>query len=702
MTTLPTTQTDAPPATQPSRWRAWFAARTRTDWFFYGVSGLVVVLVFALQAPNIGFYGPNHGWTSSHGLAIMRHATPANGFVGHAMQFRGDDGSVAYDYFDRYPFFFSAGVGALLSLTDSLPVQVQLARYVMTAVYVATLGVAGLLAHVLLGDRWRALAAVMLAFSGWWLVFYKDMVHYDQPALFGNFLLLYALARYKLDGVRWGVYAAALIAVGLGRGYASYMILGLWLLWEVGAAVAQSSSMGVGARFISPLRSVSVMTSTRVFVIAIVWGAAFLGYNLVVESARRGVPLAQTSIVDSAIRRLPVFGEKEAGRTVGKDVLPWGEFAVVESERLIRWTLPPRVDNLNAFGWLFGAVMLITVLMYAWRQRGARRGLVLMTAFWGVAWLAFMINLAHGHEYVVMYGIGLPLVFYIAVASLLPGNRLLTGVLLLTAFVALGVSHASVRAELSNRVTNRAVFTEDYNRIAQRIEGTGRNVHINVSDGRCVIDDDFCYVLGFYLSEHFIAPVSVADYALSRLPTHYAHPVYLPPDDTNGLLLAPNTLTPENTTAHLFHLGSAERRTVPADAATRVTFGDSLTLQHWSLMGSVDVAPCGSARVESWWLAEDTLPDNYSMQLALVDSAGAGVAAANYDLSLLPTGVWVPGMYHIDSRAVRVPCDLPPGEYPLVMSVYAPGAGESLAVFSSDAQPMGDFYYLTTLFVNEN
>lgn len=680
---------------------------SRTDALYAGLVLLAGVIVFALQAPNTGFYGPNHGWTSAHGLAIMSHAQPQNGFVGYAMQFRGDDGSISYDYFDRYPFFFSAAMGGLLSLSDNLVMQMRIARYAMAAVYAATVFVAGLLAHTLLGDRWRALAAALLAFSGYWLVFYKDMVHYDQPALFGNVLLLYAIARYKLDGRRWFVLIAALIAVSLGRGYSSYMILTLWAVWEIihaivthDEAIRADDDMGVGARFISPLRKAAARHAVMVFAAAVMWGGVFLAYNIGVEAWRRDVPITQTSIVDSALRRLPVFGEKDAGRTVGKNVPPWDEFAAQQFKRLAQWMLPVRTDTANAPVLLFGGVMWLGAALTAWRLRDARRQIAFLTAFWGVVWIAFMINLTHGHEYTAMYGVGLALVFYVGVLALLPRRAWMTAAALVIAFAAFTLSHWQARAAVRDPATNRARFTADYNRIAARMDGDGRNVHINVSDGRCVIDDDFCYVLGFYLDEHYLSPFSVADYVVSRLPTYYAHPLFLPPDDTDGLLLMRDTLTPENGTAFLFDVSTAQRRTVPDDAATIVTFGDALTLQHWALMDSVTVPACGRVHVESWWLAADELPANYSMQLAMVDADGAGVASSNADLSLLPTRVWVPGMYHIDARALMVPCDIAPGEYPLVMSVYDPAAANSsLTVFNAEGAAMGDFLYLTTLFV---
>jgi hypothetical protein len=247
----------------------WF--RHRSDIAFLGACLLVAVIVLGLQAPNTGFYGPNHGWTSSHGLAIMSHATPDNAFVGYALQQRATDGSVGYTYFDRYPPFVSVTMNGLLSLADSLPVKMRIARAAMNGVYLATLLVAGLFVYHVTERRWLSLAITLLAFSGYELVFYKDMIHYDQPALFGNFLMLLAIARYKLQrGRRWQVYIAALIAVALGRGYSTFVIVGLWALWEVGVVLFQrQTKMTLRQRLLTAVRHDAVWVT----VLAVSWGS---------------------------------------------------------------------------------------------------------------------------------------------------------------------------------------------------------------------------------------------------------------------------------------------------------------------------------------------------------------------------------------------------------------------------------------------
>jgi Ca2+/Na+ antiporter len=337
----------------------------------------------------------------------------------------------------------------------------------------------------------------------------------------------------------------------------------------------------------------------------------------VVEANQRGVPLAQTSIVDSALRRLPVLGDKDLGRTVGKDVPPWDEFAQLQFWRLLRWTVPANWDDLPRSTWPLGVAMLMGAVAYAVRLNLPYRFIVGLTALWGVVWIALMINLTHGHDYTMMYAVGIPLMLYTAVLTPLARWRGTTIVALVVAFVVFTYANFAVRTEVGD---TRAEYTYDYQRINERMRGPRQAVHVNISDGECVIENDFCYVLGFYLNDHYLSDFEVADYVLGRLPTYHAEPVALPPDDTDGLLLLRDTLTPENTTAHLFDVAAGERRTIPDDAAEIVTFGESLTLQHWSVTDGVTVQPCERVHFESWWLTRETLPENYSMLLAMVDA----------------------------------------------------------------------------------
>ncbi|HUF00035.1 MAG TPA: hypothetical protein VMN99_12330, partial [Anaerolineales bacterium] len=199
---------------------------------------IVVTLVFENRVTGLepGYddaQPKHHGWVTANTLAIISKATPRNYFVGYALAFRDDENRATYEYFDRYPVFFSALFNRALSLTGNLADKLYLAKQIMNLIFLGTLILAFLIVDKLIKNKPLALTVVLLAFSNPYLLWYKDMVHFDQPALLGFLLLIYAIALYKLDGVRLPLYIATFIAIGSGRGYASYSILFLWLALEI-------------------------------------------------------------------------------------------------------------------------------------------------------------------------------------------------------------------------------------------------------------------------------------------------------------------------------------------------------------------------------------------------------------------------------------------------------------------------------------
>lgn len=673
----------------------------------YGMPVLLVfvaLVVFFTQSGGVGFWKGSHGWNSAHGLAIMTHATPDNLFVGYALADRTATGHTGYIYFDRYPFFFSASVQALMSLTDNLTTKVWLVRQLMNAIFVVTLLLAYRLLRRLVKNPYLALAITLITASGYNLLYYRDMVHYDQPALMGMFLLLYAITVYKQEQ-RWRwrwLYIAALIAVSLGRGYASFFVLGPWFLIEALAILRQNGTT-IGQRTRQILRH----DATRVLIIALLWVIALLSYNIVVEALRREVPIQQTSVVESALRRLP-FGH-EGGRnttTASEDSPPpWGEFAGLEVERLTRWFTPLNMgwDDGVVAQWSYpvGLLALVIVGIFIWRQPPPARTIALLTAFSGIIWLAFMINLSATHEFTIMYGLGFALIFYTALLSWLGRYRWAGPVLLVAGLALFTGQHVYVYRDTVDEIRRYDVYTEDYNRILHAIDGSGRTVY-HTFPNNCAIENSKCFVLGFYLGGNFItSDEAFADYVLTGY-EYYTSKPYLLPDDEDGLRLLSHSLTPDNAVAHIFDNRAAETRHIPEDAATLYRFGDWFSLQHWELKDSVEVQACQRIHLESWWQMTSPPPHNYSLQVAMVNGEGAAVSASNAPLTTLPTRVWIPDAYFLDARSIQVPCDAAPGEYPLVMSVYNPDnvdeAG-SLPVYWPDGSPNNDYLYLTTLFV---
>ncbi|MEO0565640.1 MAG: hypothetical protein AAF125_26265, partial [Chloroflexota bacterium] len=130
---------------RPARYGAW------------GLLALLMALTFILQSYNIGFWSFRHGWTSVHGMAIMSRSTPENRLIGYSMQYRqldeNGDPETVYEYFDRYPPFFSASVNFVLSLAPDTPTEIYLARLYMNVFFAGSLWIAYLLARLFIESR---------------------------------------------------------------------------------------------------------------------------------------------------------------------------------------------------------------------------------------------------------------------------------------------------------------------------------------------------------------------------------------------------------------------------------------------------------------------------------------------------------------------------------------------------------------------
>src|SRR5690606_16153671 len=455
-----------------------------------------------------GFWKGSHGWNSAHALAIMTHAGPENLFVGYALADRTATGHTGYIYFDRYPFFFSAFINRVMSITDNLAHKVWLARQVMNLIFVATLAAAFALIRRLTGHSLLALSITLVTFAGYNFIYYRDMIHYDQPALLGMMLLLYVLAIYKLEQKRrwrW-LYVIALVAVSLGRGYASFFVLGLWFAAEAGGLLLERT-LSLRQR----LTRILTHDAAWVLALALVWAGALLSYNIVVEALRRDVPIAHTSVIESARRRLP-FGH-EGGRnltTASEDSPPpWDEFIALQSERLIRWFTPLNLgwDDGEIAAWASpaGALVLAVTAVYILRQPPRVRMIAFLTAAGCAAWLAFMINLTATHEYTIMYGAGLALIFYTAALAWLKRHRFAPALLLVISLTIFGYMHYRVYADNVDEIRSYDIYTDDYNRILHAIEGSQRSIY-HTFPNNCAIENSKCFVLGFYLGDHFITP----------------------------------------------------------------------------------------------------------------------------------------------------------------------------------------------------
>ena len=88
------------------------------------------------------------------------------------------------------------------------------------------------------------------------------------------------------------------------------------------------------------------------------------------------------------------------------------------------------------------------------------------------------------------------------------------------------------------------------------------------------------------------------------------------------------------------------------------------------------------------WQSDTPITVDLTTFAHLLNSEGQVAAQLDWgpqdSLGYLPTTAWRPDYPVIDSQALSLPPDLPPGNYTLVVGWYYPPSGERLPITSSD------------------
>jgi hypothetical protein len=128
---------------------------------------------------------------------------------------------------------------------------------------------------------------------------------------------------------------------------------------------------------------------------------------------------------------------------------------------------------------------------------------------------------------------------------------------------------------------------------------------------------------------------------------------------------------------------------------TDLHFGPSIQLSGFTLAIGTSYAPGDILPISLYWQPDDVLEDSYTIAMFLVNADGAVVVQAqdsqpNGGFSL--TNDWQSGQMVLDNRAVRIPSDLPSGEYRLWLRLYkhADGGLQHLPVTGETVAGDGD------------
>lgn len=129
------------------------------------------------------------------------------------------------------------------------------------------------------------------------------------------------------------------------------------------------------------------------------------------------------------------------------------------------------------------------------------------------------------------------------------------------------------------------------------------------------------------------------------------------------------------------------RQALPA-AQTPLVYGDTLAAQAWDFPQGLSVPPCGTVTLRSDWQLLQPTDAVYKMTFVLTGADGVGISRDDRPPHHFTNSWRLEQTYHL-AQTLTVPCDLPAGDYSLLLGVYeeTPTGIESL----------GEIQYLTTL-----
>ena len=385
------------------------------------------------------FYRPGvDDWNSSKNLAIAENLSLDHHFRLFLGLRPGPGDAPVYEMYSRFPVGGYALIKlAILPFGNDLSARILAARMLMLLLFSAAALLAFHSLARITSHRWTALAATLLAFSSYYMLFYGDAVSNEMSVdLFAVMLVFHGMVVFVQEGRFRQLLARTCVALLLGwRVYAfllPFLILGLaseavraWkdgtAPWprvrSTGAAVLRSRYMALG-------------------VFALLFGAAVLGFNFANEYAAFGGETRVTELpsVQSMLRRIGLEEDLE------DPSLEWWLRFLREQFHRVRVASVPFVLTdwgaglrgwfpsvpFSASGlsgpelWVYLLLLLMVVAasaavvrlarrLLAWRRRMLLATLALSGFFWALPMRHNTAYPRHDHE--ALFYVGVPLVF---------------------------------------------------------------------------------------------------------------------------------------------------------------------------------------------------------------------------------------------------------------------------------------------------
>lgn len=490
-----------------------FSRKSPLPSIFLLLLGLVVVFVFDDGRGHISRM--LDGWGGDHKLAVGRnHLTVAanlsaeHSFLGFYARTVNANGDLTYKPYNRFPLLGHVLIKlVILPFPDDLPAQVYAAQMLMLAFFIGAAVLAYLALNLMTSCRWVALAATLLAFSSFPVLYYGDMVATEGMIdLFGMMLVFHGMVTFRVRSGRPSECLSDMQAwpamqpkppdrfVQLLVKTCTALLLG----WYVYALLLPFVALSLYAAFRNQAWEGIRRTLTLV-VVALLFGLAMLTFNFAREyfafsgeKTLTELPSVRSMLIRTGISQLfdlPLWSFDRPSWSyllaqqfsrAGLASLPYVltcQFDILIIDQGIRdlWSLV-------LWASLGVAVTTLTVRLVCLRSTRYRVPLMSLVLS-GFCWALCFQSGTYGHEFYGLFHIGIPLVLFALVLMWLReafGGRLVQSVAVtalpvfaLSSFLVAQFNHDSKDAQ------NEADLSADLRAI--RNLTTGKTIYVPVA-----------------------------------------------------------------------------------------------------------------------------------------------------------------------------------------------------------------------------
>ena len=386
------------------------------------------VFAFSNERGHFYRYGP-HGANSGNYMAIIANISLEERFLGYYHErLRSADGSTHYELYNRFPVGgFVLTKLATLPFGGSLSAQIYAAQTAMLLFYAAAALMAYLALSRLAANPWIALAAVLLAFSSYYLLYFSDMICTEtSPSLFGVMLAFHGMVVFTQERRFRQLLLKSCAALLLG--------------WHVYALLLPFIIFGISAELIAALRSPSAAPSplsrarrlpSTLFrsrylllgVATLAFGIALLSFNFANEYRAFDGRKSLTNLPSytSMIRRGTGDRNDALEADLGaplNEIWPYSRVIEQQFHRIgiisAPYALPGYATERDIEFWQYWAIagIVVSATCCIGLAFTRRKALWATLAFYGFFWaLALRYNVVF-HEFEAMHLIGMPLTLF--------------------------------------------------------------------------------------------------------------------------------------------------------------------------------------------------------------------------------------------------------------------------------------------------